>query len=168
MLSLGQEWSPALLPRLRGNSVNSSDNSTARVTRLRVEPLSEKSPAPKQSSRASDEPLGVSADELAATVQSIREEMAQDRAGFIQEIRNIKIPEARSDINTMKVIVASFSALGYALSARALLLLALLGAFALAVLAMESGSTMGLLILVAYSLSTVVPVTVLEIRKTRE
>lgn len=82
-------------------------------------------------------------------------------------VGSIRIPEPKGE-STLNVILSAFGGLGYALSARALLLLALLGAFALAVLAMESQTTMGLLILAAYSLSTVVPVTVLEIRKTRE
>lgn len=70
---------------------------------------------------------------------------------------------ARSpDPSLMSLIVAAFTALGYALSARALLLLALIGAF---VLAMTCRTQLDLVLLFVYAAFTVVPVTVLEIRK---
>ena len=54
---------------------------------------------------------------------------------------------------------------GYALSARALLLLALVGAFVLAVMAMATESLMRLYVLVSYCLLVVAPIVALEIRK---
>lgn len=70
-------------------------------------------------------------------------------------------PEPRAS----DVLVAAFGALGYALSARALLFLALIGAFTLGVMAMLSGKPMSLAILAAYALLTVIPMVVLELRK---
>jgi hypothetical protein len=66
---------------------------------------------------------------------------------------------------TLEVIVAAFGGLAFALSARALLLVALLGAFALAVMAMLRQGYMPLLVLIAYACLTVIPATVLEVRK---
>lgn len=66
---------------------------------------------------------------------------------------------------TLDVVVAAFGGLAYALSARALLLVALLGAFALAVMAMLRQGYMPLLVLVAYACLTVIPATILEVRK---
>jgi uncharacterized membrane protein (Fun14 family) len=54
---------------------------------------------------------------------------------------------------------------GYALSARSLLLLALVGAFVLAVMAMSTETMMRLYTLIAYCLLVVAPVVVLELRK---
>ena len=54
---------------------------------------------------------------------------------------------------------------GYALSARALLLLALIGAFTLAVLAMMTETLVRVYILVAYCVLVVLPIVGLEIRK---
>jgi hypothetical protein len=53
----------------------------------------------------------------------------------------------------------------YAVSARALLFVALCGAFVLAVMAMATESLMRLYVLGAYAIFTIVPITVLEIRK---
>lgn len=63
--------------------------------------------------------------------------------------------------------LAAFEALGYALSARALLLLALIGAFVLAVMAMQYQTAGSLEVFVAFALGAVLPVTILEIRKGR-
>jgi hypothetical protein len=63
------------------------------------------------------------------------------------------------------VLIAAFGALGYALSARALLLLALLGAFVLGVFAMLNRDLMSLAILATYAALTVLPVVWLEIQK---
>ena len=168
MLLHGQRWSPPVQQPNQGeSSVNSSSDSTATVTRLRAEPVVPSAPR-SQGSRASVEHPSVTPDDFATAISGVREEMGAYQRKLLQEISNIKIPEARSDGDTMKVILSSFASLGYALSARALLLLALLGAFVLAVLAMEGQSVMGLWILGVYSMFTVVPVTVLEIRKTRQ
>ena len=64
-----------------------------------------------------------------------------------------------------RVAIAAFTALGYALSARVLLLLALVGAFVLAVMAMMSESLPRLEVLVAWGLLTILPCTILEIRR---
>jgi hypothetical protein len=70
--------------------------------------------------------------------------------------------------STLDVVVTAFTGLGYALSARALLLLALIGAFVLAVMAMQSQTLAALETLVAYSFFTVIPVAYLEIRRRSE
>lgn len=58
-----------------------------------------------------------------------------------------------------------FTALGFALSARALLLLSLIFAFVLGLKAMDLQTPMALGILAAYCMFTVVPVAYLEVRK---
>jgi hypothetical protein len=70
-------------------------------------------------------------------------------------------PEPR----TSDVLYAAFAGLGYALSARALLLLALIGAIGLGVMAMLRGGWMPLAILGVYAVLTVLPVVYLEIHK---
>ena len=65
----------------------------------------------------------------------------------------------------LDVVVVAFTGLGYALSARMLLLLALLGAFILAVMAMQDQTLPGLEVLIAYAVFTVIPVSYLEIRR---
>ena len=74
----------------------------------------------------------------------------------------------RIEPSTLTVVLNAFAALGYALSARALLLLSLIGAFSLACMAMTRGDNPGLMVLVAFCLLTVVPVTILEIRRRSE
>lgn len=61
------------------------------------------------------------------------------------------------------VMLAAFSALGFAVSARFLLFLAILGAFALAVMAMRSEHTISLVVLGLWSVLTVLPLVALEI-----
>ena len=70
--------------------------------------------------------------------------------------------------STLDVAVAAFTGLGFALSARALLLLALIGAFVLAVMAMQSQTLAALETLIAYAVFTVIPVAYLEIRRRSE
>jgi hypothetical protein len=60
-----------------------------------------------------------------------------------------------------------FQALGFALSARLILLLTLMGAFVLGVMAMLQPSGMRLGVMVAYCLLSVVPCTYLELNKRR-
>lgn len=67
--------------------------------------------------------------------------------------------------STLDVVVTAFTGLGYALSARGLLLLSLIFSFVLAVEAMRSQTPMALYILVAGSAFTVLPVAYLEIRR---
>ena len=66
---------------------------------------------------------------------------------------------------TSEVLVAAFSGLGFALSARALLLLALVGAFVIGVFAMINRDFMSLAILAIYAGLTVIPVVFLELNK---
>jgi hypothetical protein len=78
----------------------------------------------------------------------------------------VPVPTVKSDSSTtLDVVVTAFGGLAYALSARALLLLSLIGSFVLAFEAMRSQTLASLEILVAYSALTVLPVTYLEIRK---
>lgn len=63
------------------------------------------------------------------------------------------------------MIIAAFGGLGYALAARSLLLLALIGGFVLAVMAMEQQTLASLEVFVAYALGAVLPVTILELRR---
>jgi len=64
--------------------------------------------------------------------------------------------------------VAAFAGLGYALSARGLLLLALIGAFVLSVMATLSQTLPSLYVLVAYCIFTVIPVAYLEVRRRQQ
>jgi hypothetical protein len=81
----------------------------------------------------------------------------------------IPIPETLSSTSsqpsTLEVVVAAFTGLGYAVSARALLLLALIFVFTLAVMAMLIQTLMSLYVLVAGGVLTVIPAAILEIRR---
>ena len=70
--------------------------------------------------------------------------------------------------STLDVVVGAFAALGYALSARALLLLSLIGAFVLSLMAITSQTLPALEVLVAYCCFTVIPVAYLEIRRRQQ
>jgi len=70
--------------------------------------------------------------------------------------------------STLDVVVGAFAALGYALSARALLLLSLIGAFVLSLMAITSQTMPALEVLVAYCCFTVIPVAYLEIRRRQQ
>lgn len=59
-------------------------------------------------------------------------------------------------------MLAAFAAFGYALSARLLLFIALIGAFSLAVMAMMLKSTLAAVIFAIYCCLTVIPLVVLE------
>ena len=61
--------------------------------------------------------------------------------------------------------MAAFKALGYVLSARALLLLVLLGAFSLSILAMIWQTIASLEVMIAYATFTIIPVAYLETRR---
>ena len=67
--------------------------------------------------------------------------------------------------DTLEMMATAFGALGMALSARAILLLSVVGAFILAVLAMMSPTTVKLGVLAVYAVLVVIPCVVLEIRK---
>lgn len=64
-------------------------------------------------------------------------------------------------------MLAAFSALGYAVSARFLVFLSLAGAFALAVMAMQWHDVMALAVLGIYCVLTVLPLVGLEVRSKR-
>jgi hypothetical protein len=74
-------------------------------------------------------------------------------------------PPATADPKTLAIVLAAFTGLAYALSARALLLLTLVGAFVLAVMAERNQTQASLFVLIAYALLTVIPVCILEVRK---
>lgn len=75
------------------------------------------------------------------------------------------VPDRPSAPTPLDAVVVAFTGLGYALSARAILLLTVIGSFVLAVLAMQDPNAIRLWTLVAYCCLTVFPVTILEIRK---
>lgn len=75
--------------------------------------------------------------------------------------------ETAAKADVMPVVLAAFAGLGYALSARAILLLTLLGAFVLAVLAMMQPTDLRLWALVIYGVLAVLPVAALEAFKRR-
>ena len=106
---------------------------------------------------------------LQADVTRLRQEQAERDLTLQSGFAGVRAVAARpaADPGAMSAVVTAFTGLGYALSARALLLLALTGAFVLAVLVLTTKSVLGLGVLVVYVLFTVVPVTILEIRKTR-
>lgn len=73
-------------------------------------------------------------------------------------------PDPETEWRNPHLIETLIRLAGHALSARALLLLAIVGGFVLAVMAMD-GARERLYVLVAYSVLTILPVVVLEIRK---
>lgn len=73
-------------------------------------------------------------------------------------VQRVGIPEA---------ILSVFAALGFALSARLLLLLAIIGAFVLAMMAMQNTSYQTIGIFVAYALLVIVPLVYLETKGKR-
>jgi hypothetical protein len=62
----------------------------------------------------------------------------------------------------LAVAVAAFTGLGFALSARAILLLVLIGAFVLGAMVMQQPNTIRLLALIAYGVLMVLPCVWLE------
>lgn len=66
------------------------------------------------------------------------------------------------------VMLGMFSALGFAVSARFLMFLALLGAFSLAVMAMMSQTVMAVVVLGVYCALIVLPLVMIEIRSKRK
>jgi hypothetical protein len=73
--------------------------------------------------------------------------------------------ETPAAYSTLDVAVAAFAGLGYALSARSLLLFALIGAFGLALIAMHDQTTQTLVVLLVYCVFTIPPMVYLEVRK---
>ena len=72
---------------------------------------------------------------------------------------------APTEPSTFEVTLAAFQGLAYALSARSLLLLSIVGAFALGLTALLKGGVLPLVALGIYSAFTVIPVAILEARK---
>jgi hypothetical protein len=66
-----------------------------------------------------------------------------------------------------RAIKSAFAMLAFSLSARAILLLTIVGAFALGMVGMGDPSTLRLLILIAYCVLVVIPCALLEARKMR-
>jgi hypothetical protein len=73
-----------------------------------------------------------------------------------------QLPQSPS---TLDVVVVAFTGLGYALSARMLLLLSLIGVFVLAIMAMMDQTLPSLEVLIAAAAFTVLPAAYLEIRR---
>lgn len=89
-------------------------------------------------------------------------------AGLFPEMTQPPTPEAKPQVIIQRTgipeaIVAAFAALGYALSARLILTLSLIGAFALGVMAMQEPSILKLSVMIAYCSLTVIPCAGLEI-----
>ena len=69
--------------------------------------------------------------------------------------------------STLAVVVAAFTGLGYALSARALLLLSIIGTFVLAVMAVDQPTALRLWTVVVFAVLVVLPMVYLEVGKRR-
>ena len=74
-------------------------------------------------------------------------------------------PIPNSSTSSHEQVLTAFKALGFALSARALLLIALIGAFILAVMAMWSQTLPALEVLAAYGIFVMLPAVWLEVRR---
>lgn len=77
-------------------------------------------------------------------------------------------PPQPSEPRAVDLVLSAFAAIGYALSARAILLLAIVGAFVLACMAMGSQTMASLYVLIAYALLAVIPVVALELRRRKD
>jgi hypothetical protein len=75
----------------------------------------------------------------------------------------IRGPPTEQTSSTHEAIVATFRSLGYILSARALLFLTLIGVFVLSIQAMYQQTSMSLMVLAAFGVGAVFPVTFLEV-----
>jgi hypothetical protein len=87
--------------------------------------------------------------------------------GLVAALKNhlalrVVSPAAHPVRRSPDAIVSAFIALGYALSARMILLLAMVGAFVLGTLAMSNPTQLRLFMLIAYACFTVIPVALLE------
>ena len=81
------------------------------------------------------------------------------------QTQNPPTPQPAPTSSTLEVVVAAFTGLGYALSARALLLFSLIGSFVLALEAMREQTNASLLVLIAFVIGAVFPATFLEVRR---
>ena len=75
------------------------------------------------------------------------------------------LPAPHQSSQAVELGLAAFAALGYAVSARLLVFLALVGAFVLAVMSMSSQTIMSATILALYAVLIVIPLVALEARK---
>jgi hypothetical protein len=98
---------------------------------------------------------------------NVEEVVPRRRPTEVQSTPPTLIPPAPQP-STLDVVVGAFSALGYALSARALLLLSLIGAFVLSLMAITSQTLAALEVLIAYCCFTVIPVAYLEVRRRQQ
>jgi hypothetical protein len=120
--------------------------------------------AENSQSPPSVERLGV--EELPPTSVPRRRSTEKPPAFRLIEEETAPAPAMRhDDLERISRTVEAFRALGWALSARALLLLALIGAFVLATLASLHESQATLEVLVAWCLLTIGPITFLEVRR---
>ena len=76
-------------------------------------------------------------------------------------------PQPLPEKIALAVVISAFSGLGYALSARAILLAVLIGGFSLGVLVMQQPSVIRLCALVAYGVLAILPCVWLEQNKAR-
>jgi len=125
--------------------LNSSEENTS-VERVSVEALPPRQPKPR----------------LVPSQAQMLEAMPQAQQSLPLTIPIVEQPK---DPRAIDLVLSAFAAAGYALSARAILLLSIVGAFVLAVQAMSSQTMMALYVLCAYAIGIVLPVVVLEIRR---
>jgi hypothetical protein len=98
-------------------------------------------------------------------VSPLREMVSMDGLPANQPSPPSPPPSLPQGPSTLEVVVSAFTALGYALSARALLLLGLVFSFVLAVMAMQNQTMFSLWVLIAGAGFSVLPVAYLEIRR---
>jgi hypothetical protein len=98
------------------------------------------------------------------SVRRVSVEDAQPRLKAVPQIQPLPNPSPPTSSN-LDVVVAAFTGLAYALSARSLLLLSLVFSFVLALKAMDAGTMFGLYVFVAGAVFTVLPVAYLEARR---
>jgi hypothetical protein len=91
--------------------------------------------------------------------------MATTPLNLIPESGTVVAPVSVPGTSSLDVYVSAFTGLGYALSARALLLLALIGGFIIALKAMDSQTIPSIEILGVYCFLVIIPTVILEIRK---
>ena len=104
------------------------------------------------------------------SVEEVPDAPRKTRAEIPQHLLNPPTPSqpTSSEATKLDTIAAVLKAAGFALSARALLLLALIGAFVLSLQAMASQTTAAMEILAIYGAFTILPVAYLETRRGRQ
>lgn len=99
------------------------------------------------------------------SIESVEQVSAIHQAISDQIVDHPQEPAPTSQNDKLDATLAVAKQLGFALSARALLFVALIGAFILGLSAMIKGGWMSLAVLIAYSLFTVIPIAYLEVRR---